>query len=207
MKLVACLLASSLLSACTIHVHVHDDAERESAAARHAGHLATQAQHGSQARATDDRTIGGVVHGADGAPVHARIAVVGKGGSMSTWTDKQGRFSFSELHWPEFALHASTEDGRIAVAPAHPGEHVELVLAPGGTLEIDLDGMEKTRCAVFSGDLRVEDFTLKSYSTVRVVVPAGDVRVELYSGDTTYEERTVRVARGETAKARFEVGT
>ena len=199
MKDLACLAASTLLSACVIHVHVHEDAERAPEAARHARHA------GAAARPV---VVAGVVRDAAGSPVRARIAAVGEGGSWSSWTDDGGRFAVPEVWWPDFALHASTEDARVAIAPARAGQRdVVLVLAPGGKIEVRLEGVEKARCAVFVGELRVEDFTIEAGERSRVVVPSGEVRVRLYEGGKVYAERSFTVAQGATTSAPFDVGS
>jgi len=69
------------------------------------------------------------------------------------------------------------------------------VLRPGATFVIDLAGRAQARCAVFVAGLRIEDFTLHAGDPAEVVVPAGELRVRIYEGDTVLQERhfTARV--------------
>ena len=62
---------------------------------------------------------------------------------------------------------------------------------------IRLDGMDKTRCALFHDGVRVEDFTLKAGTPARVVLPAGDIRVEIYDGKTIHGRRDLHLEVGD----------
>ena len=57
--------------------------------------------------------------------------------------------------------------------------------------------MDKTRCALFHDGVRVEDFTLKAGKPARVVLPAGDIRVQLYDGKTIQAERNIHLEIGD----------
>ena len=201
MKSLAFLLACSLLSACAIHVHVHEAPEPavvDASQTSGAGHGALPATHHASA------VVSGVVRDTEGSGVQARIAAVGvEGGSYSTSTGADGRFDLTQVPFADLVLHASTEGGQIAVARSHPGARgVELVLRPGATLVVELAGPEKARLAVFAGDLRIEDFTLKPGEDSTVVVPAGDVRLRVYQGDRVLEEREVNASAGSRVKIR-----
>ena len=197
MKSLAFLLACSLLPSCAIHVHVHEASEPVAAASQ--GHAHTSSHN--EARIT------GIVRDTEGAAVEARVALVGAqgGGSNTMTTQPDGRFALPEIRSPELALHASTEDGRAAVVRSHPGARdVELVVRPGATLVIELAGREKARLAVFADGLRIEDFTLKQGDPATLVVPPGEVRLQLYDRDTVFVEREVSAAAGSRVKLRME---
>lgn len=83
---------------------------------------------------------------------------------------------------------------------------VELVLQPGGTLALELDGTGEARCAIFVGDARAQDFTLRSGATTTVLLPVGEVRVRLYDGDRTLAETRAHVVDGETRSVRLTPG-
>lgn len=189
-----------LASACTVHIHVHES-PRDVAAARAP---ASSAQR--SAPAVPSHEIRGVVVDGAGRPVHARVAAVGDSGSVSGSTDDLGRFALPQIHWPVGAVHASTEDGQVAVSALEdPSRELALQLRPGSKLSIDLRSNDSVRCAIFDGELRIEDFTLRAGETADVVVPAGSVRVQLYDGDRTYEERTVEIAVGDRRALTFEL--
>lgn len=187
MKIVTVMSLAPLFAACSVH-----DRFREPP------HAAKPAV------ATSSPRVAGVVRGDDGEPARAAVAAVGPGGSASIGTDADGRFELHTLWWPEFVLHASTTDGRFATVHARDGARgVELVLQRGGTLAIALDGTDRARCAIFAGDVLVQDFTLCAGKTMPVVLPAGDVRVRLYDGDRTLAEARARVVLGESHTVRL----
>jgi len=149
--------------------------------------------------------IRGVVVDADGAPTRARVAVVTATGSVSTSTGRDGRF---ELEAPGgvAVLHASTTDGRVAVAEdVAGGDDRRLVVAAGAALDVTMTGRDRCRCAVFQGEVRVEDFTIRGAEESRVVVPAGATRVRLYAGDEVLAERTLELAVGDVSAVAVEV--
>jgi hypothetical protein len=127
------------------------------------------------------------------------------GGSSSTWTRTDGRFALPKVHFDKFTLHASTEDGRVAIASSKPGvSEFKLVLQPGATFVIALDGIEKARCAVFTDGLRIEDFTLKNGTPATVIVPPGEHRVRIYEGDNVLQERHFTAKVGATEAIRMQ---
>lgn len=205
MRSLALAAICGLVPSCVFHVHVHE-APREAQLAAGAPQAGSHAEPGPSEQVPN--TVSGVVLDADGKPAEARVALVSSGGSFSTWTDPEGRFdleAFAERS--ELAVHASTTDGRVAVqrVPAR-GEPLRLVLQPGATLTVDLAATEDARCAIFRGDVRLEDFTLRAGESSRVVVPPGPIRVRLYQGDRIRVERETVVAQGETPSMRFELG-
>src|SRR5690349_4501368 len=191
MKLIASLLLAQLAASCTLHVHIHE----------------APAPAVAQPASRWERTVRGVVRDSSGAGVRAYIAAVRAegGGSNSTGTASDGRFALPEPGTPDFVLHASTEDGRVATARSQPNDgEFELVLAPGATFVIELEGREKARCAVFAGGLRIEDFTLKAGTPARVVVPEGEQRVRIYEDSTVLQERHFSVPAGHTEEIRMQ---
>jgi len=201
MRNLIALPALALLGACVFHVHVH---ETRSAAPQVPGPRPAEITPIVPAPAG---SVSGIVHGPDHKPVRARVAAVGDSGSVSTGTDEHGFFELADLHWDEIVLHASTDDGRLAVKPVRTGTAVHvLVVRPASRLTVRFDGDADIRCALFQGSLRVEDFTLRPGQASRVVVPPGDVRVIVYRGDDTVAEQRVRVKAGETREVVFAGG-
>ncbi len=210
----AALLAS--LSSCAFHVHVHEAPRQTVVAAAEPVHDTPAPAHVSAHESRPhSSTISGFVVDTAGEPVRARIAIVSSsGGSTSSTTNDAGRFDLESPQRGPFAIHASTEDGRIAISPARGGdEGVRLVLAPGGTVTIDFTSEQKMRCAVFHGDLRIEDFTLRAKADRRsVVVPTGDIHVQVYGGGKSpsggpgyTNDHRVTIAQGETKTLRIPV--
>jgi hypothetical protein len=194
MKCSAILLLIPSLSACAVHIHVHE-APKPAAV--------VQVEHPA---AQDSSLVTGVVYDSEGAGVTARIAAVGSvgGGSSTTWTRTDGRFALPKVHFDQFTLHASTEDGRVAIAGSKPGvSEFQLVLQPGATFVIALDGIDKARCAVFADGLRIEDFTLKNGTPATVIVPPGEHRVRIYEGDNVLQERHFTAKVGATEEIRM----
>jgi hypothetical protein len=195
----AALIISPLFVSCTLHIHVHEVSKPIGAAST--GHAA------AHATPPEPRMVRGVVRDSEGTGVEARVAVVGTagGGSNTTTTEADGRFALPAVHSPDFALHASTEDGRVAIASSHPGEGaVELVLRRGAVFVIQLEGREKARCAVFADGVRIEDFTLRAGAREKVVVPPGELRVRIYEADTVLQERHFTATAGRTEEIRMQ---
>ena len=196
MKQLFALALLGSLTSCTLHLHVHEAPKMP------------EGQEPAAASATPTTVCGsvaGIVVDEDGRPVRGRVAAVGAGGSYSTSVAEDGRFALQHMSWPDFVLHASTEDGRLAVrAHVVPGsDELALVVRPAAAVTIDFEGTESVRCAVFHEGDRIEDFTLHPKTPSRVVVPAGAVVVQLYSGDEVRAERTVEQAVGAQAKVSF----
>lgn len=192
----AATLCTPLFGACVVHYHFHE-------ASRVAPTEARAAENEPTAAATTAR-VQGIVRDASGSPARAVVAVVGTGGSITQSTGNDGRFDLTNLHWTEFVLRASTDDGRAAIARSRSGARdVELVLQAGGTLAIDLQGTQKARCAIVLDGMLVEDFTLRAAEPAHVVLPPGEVRVRLYDGDRTLEERHFHVVVGETTQVQL----
>lgn len=193
----ACIL-SLLFASCTVHLHIHEAPSPVSAA------QALPAS--SETNAFAMRSVRGVVRDGKGVAVVARVALVGAlgGGSRTTTSGSDGQFAMSHGFSSKFALTASTEDGGVAVSDS-PTENreVELVLKPGATIMIQLEGLEKARCAVFAGGLRIEDFTLRAGPPARVVVPGGEIRVRIYEGDHVFEDRQFAAQVGRTEEIRM----
>src|SRR5262249_27375168 len=143
--------------------------------------------------------VSGTVVDDTGQPIRARVAAVGTSGSVASGTDKQGRFELQGLQWPEFTLHASTEDDLLAIATAVPSgaKGVKLVLRPAAAARVRCGGDQTTRCGLFSNGARIEDFTIHPGKPSRVVVPAGDVHVRLYDGEVIHAEKDLHLAIGE----------
>ena len=188
MKPLATLLVL-LTPACVVHLHVHES--------REAGPKPEAAQETS-----DGCAVRGIVVDGQGRPIRARVAAVGAAGSVSTDTDAEGRFELSGIASDPFVLHASTNDDQVAVAPdvQDGASGVQLVVAPAAAVTLRLDGDSTSRCAVFQRDVRVEDFTLRPGVPYRVVLPAGDLRIQLYEGKEIRGQRDVRLGVGEHAE-------
>lgn len=202
MKHAALVLAVLVAPACVVHIHVHEAPRQTAAVAEHAPHSGHPTPHDGSEH------VRGVVVDAQGRRVKARVAVVGKSGSYSSWSNDSGEFEVPSGSWPEAVIHANTEDGQVAVQRVKRGESdLRLQLRPGSTLSIDLAAPQAVRCAVFAGELRIEDFTLRPGETAQVVVPSGAVRVQPYEGDRIHEERTLELATGDARSLRFDLAT
>jgi hypothetical protein len=152
-------------------------------------------------------TVRGTVRDSDGRPVRATVAAVANG-SKSVTTDQDGGFALADVPFDEFVLHASTEDGRVAIRTGiRCGMAVDLVVAPGASMTLRLAGRDTIRCALFQGEVRFEDFTLRSGHDARVVVPPGEIRLELYDHASTALERTVRMETGGHEEIAFSLGS
>ena len=180
------------LAACAVHIHIHeapksDPPKSEQSAA---APLREEAKSGE---------VSGVVVDAQGRPVHARVAAVGPSGSRSCSTDGQGRFELEGLQWPEFVLHVSTDDDRLAVQSGVrlDTKNVHLLPEPAAVATMHVDGVGQSRCAVFHDGVRVEDFTIRGGKPSRVVLPAGEIRVQLYEGEKILHESTFHLEVGE----------
>ena len=198
MKPIAVLWAPALLVSCALHVHLH---ESPTAAELRSPEM----QRAATVPAGD---VTGVVRDATGAPVRARVAAVVRGGSLSSGTDADGSFHLSGLdRWRTFVLQASTEDGRFAFRPGThtAGEPVVLVVRPAATLRLELEGRAKARCAVFSADTRIEDFTLRRGHPAVVVVPPGELSVRLYDGEIVHAEGSALLACGGHEELAFQL--
>ncbi len=204
------------LSSCVVHVHVHE-APRETVIAAaepvHESHTTTHAAAHESRRSSP--VVRGTVVDTSGEPVRARVAIVGPNGSMSMTSDDAGRFSIESPMSDDLVVHASTEDGRVAVQSVHGAGDVRLVVMPGGTITIDFTGEQNMRCAVFQGDVRLEDFTLRAkLDRTQVIVPAGDIRLQVYGGGTSphggpgyTQDQHVTIAVGESKDVKFSIST
>lgn len=125
---------------------------------------------------------------------------------MSSGTDENGRFELRSDRFAVTTVHASTEDGDVAVlAVTSTDGDLRLELRPGSRLSLDLAAPESVRCAILDGELRIEDFTLRPGETANVVVPPGVLRVRLYDGDRIHDERRVELSAGDRRALRFEL--
>jgi hypothetical protein len=193
MKSIAIMLLACPLSACVVHLHIHEAPKPAEAPA---------------ASASQEGLVSGVVLDAQHRPVGAHVSAVDAGGSSSVATDQMGRFAIPTYASTSIVVHASTADGRVAVQSARTGARdLELVLGPGTTLVIDLAGGEHARCAVFQGALRIEDFTLRAGKPASVVVPPGALRVQIYEGDQVLGEQSLSAAEGLTKAVSFKLGS
>ncbi|MBK7645036.1 MAG: hypothetical protein IPJ19_18650 [Planctomycetes bacterium] len=188
MKILATAICALSLSACTFHIHVHE-----------APRLALPAEPAQARMAQPGDSLTGVVVDAQGHPMRARIAAVGESGSFSTSTDDEGRFDLASPGFAVSVLHASTPQGTCAVQSIPASGHAaKLVLQPGSTLVLQFEGASNVRCAIFSGALRVEDFTLRPGKSATAIVPAGGLSVRVYEGQHVLEERKLELAAGAT---------
>lgn len=204
MRTIALAVLAFTSTSCVIHVHVHEDGAEPAPAATASAHAE---RHHEEAHTG---TVSGVVVDEHGAPIgSARIALVGAdGGSVSMSAGGDGRFDIAPFGNGPVVVHASTEDGRVAVRSARGGESdLRLVLRRGGTLRIDLASDDDVRCAVFQDHLRIEDFTLRGHESATVVVPAGEVRVRLYDGDEVHVERHFDVEPGHATEIQLQLDT
>lgn len=194
-----CLILVPLFASCTIHLHVHEAPEPKT--------VETEGHGASNASYKEWGPVWGVVRDSEGKGVEARVALVSTvgTGSNTTTTRADGRFSLPTTGTPDFTLHASTQDGRVAIASSHPGNgDVELVVRPGAVFVIELQGRESARCSIFAEGRRIEDFLLRSGVSEKFVVPPGEQRVRIYDGDTVFQEQHFRAKAGSTEAIRMQ---
>jgi hypothetical protein len=188
--------ALALLSSCVIHVHVHEDASD-------APPVAVQ----PAAATIASTSIRGRIVDANGEPVYARVAIVRQSGSVSSWSGQDGQFDLQSFGGEQYVVHASTPEGLVAIRPVQAGSSdVRLVLQPGAKVKVEYAGADNVRCALFQGEDRFEDFTLRGgQDWSQVVVPVGAIRVRIYSGDTVHVEREMTVTRDEERSVKFDL--
>jgi hypothetical protein len=198
MKRILLPIALLPLAACVVHFHIHEAPRPEREVAPAAEAKAAPAAPSTK-DSSGDRVVSGTVVDDTGQPIRARVAAVGAGGSLANGTDASGRFELKGVYWPEFTLHASTDDDLLAIATAVPAgaKGVKLVVRPAAAVSVRLTDEKSSRCAFYQGGARIEDFTLRPGKPSRVVVPEGDVHVRLYDGDVIRAERDVHVSIGE----------
>lgn len=178
-----------LTAGCVIALDLNDEDRR---AIRHR-------HHGEEALVT------GRVVEASGTPARARVAAVYASASYSRTSDSQGSFRLGPLPEGRFNLTATTEDGRIALLEGLELEGdeslagLELALEQGATLELSFEGgaADSYRCALFHGGTRVDDFTLRRGESATVVVPAGRVPAQLYTGKQVWAVGEVQLGAGQ----------
>ena len=141
--------------------------------------------------------ISGRVLDEDGRPApDAHVSVVSESGSISSSVSKNeetlGEFEFDRLmrREGEFAVKASTPDGRIAVVGGlrigDPLNDLVLTLEKAGTIALSLEGeRDRCRCALISDAVWFEDFTLRKGQPGRRPFP----RDRSSSSSTTVRER------------------
>lgn len=141
----------------------------------------------------------GTVRDSNGQPVQARVAVVREGGSISVGTSENGEFRLRDGPWPNVVVYATTADDQCAIRSGVPQDvtNIELVVQPAAAIVLRSDQPRDVRCALFQGDVRFEDFTLRAGKPARVVVPEGAIRVQLYESGDTLAVRELRIVRGE----------
>lgn len=128
----------------------------------------------------DPPYVRGIVVDEDGSPVKARVAVVRENGSNSTTTT--GNFALPAPKLGSATLTATTEDGQIAwktITAGDEGPFALIAKQPGAFLELELRGGEDARVAVFQGDVRLHDLTLRPHKAQTLVVPVGRVEFGL----------------------------
>lgn len=134
-----------------------------------------------EARVTD--TIEADVLPLTGGEIDCRVAVVNENGSSAT--TGSGTFRLSPPSRYPAVLMATTPDGRIGWTSLTPGTRGQVAFdldRPGAFVDLTLRRAEDTRVAIFKGADRLHDVTLRPGQTRRLVVPTGDVTVQL-----TYE--------------------
>ena len=154
---------------------------------------------------TATKSISGTVVDEHGQPARARVAVVRGSGSFSMGTSDDGRFVFEELDSGTYVVTATTSDAQIAVlGDVHAeGSGVSLpALSAGSTLWVELRGRPSARLAIFQGELRIHDFTLREDKRIPVVVPPGELSVLLYGRDLE-DERRITLGAGEAEELAF----
>jgi hypothetical protein len=132
---------------------------------------------------------------------------------QSTSQRNQGSFLFFSLEPGGYSVQAEAPDGRVAVrnVTLADGERVEyflLTLQEGTRIGVRHDLARGVRCAIWAGDALAADSTVSPGEETFETVPAGPLRVELYSGDEIFAVRELvgRAGRVESVEFDLEAG-
>lgn len=160
-------------------------------------------------------SIGGRVVDRDGHAVDAHVHLLQRNSSLGQGTSQreQGAFLFFELDPGVYSVQAEAPDGSVAVqrvvlAEGGRIEGVVLTLKPGTRIGVKHDLAHGVRCAIWAGDALAADSTVGPDGLSLETVPAGPLRVELYSGDriVAVKELVGRAGRVESAEFDLEPG-
>ena len=105
-------------------------------------------------------------------------------------------------------MTATTADAGFTTLPGvRPGtEGLRLPpLSPGARLHVTMTGHPRLRLAIFQGDVRVHDFTVRDGKREGVVVPAGEVSVLLYDAQAFERRRELTLTAGQAHELTFEL--
>ncbi len=173
----------------------------------------------AEAGATDVRlvlharhSIGGLVLDAEGRALDAHVHLLRRGDSLGQGTSSRepGAFLFVALEPGSYSLQAEAPDGRVAVRGVElaPGGRVtgaELRVQEGTRIGVRHDLEHDARCAIWAGDVLAADSTVRRGEEGFETVPAGPLRIELYSGDEILAVRELVGRAGRVESVDFDL--
>ena len=155
-------------------------------------------------------SIGGRVVDREGHAVDARVHLLQRNSSLGQGTSSRqpGAFLFIALEPGTYSVQAEVPDGRVAVRSVElrDGQRVDdvvLTLDDGVRIGVRHDLTENVRCAIWAGDALAADSTVHVGEENFETVPAGPLRVELYSGAGTLAVRSLQGEPGRVARVEF----
>jgi len=152
-------------------------------------------------------SIGGRVVDREGRGLDAHVHLLRRNGSLGQGTSQRepGAFRFVGLEPGTYSVQAEGADGRVAVREVVLAEggrvaDVHLVLEEGTRVGVRHALERAVRCGIFADGVLAADATLRPGQENFETVPAGRLRVELYSGDELLAVRELigRAGRVET---------
>lgn len=156
-------------------------------------------------------SIGGRVVDREGRGLDAHVHLLRRNGSLGQSTSQRepGAFRFVGLEPGTYSVQAEGPDGRVAVREVVLEEggrvaDVRLVLEEGTRVGVRHALERAVRCGIFADGVLAADATLRPGQENFETVPAGRLRVELYSGDELLAVRELVGRAGRVETVSFE---
>lgn len=157
-------------------------------------------------------SIGGRVVDGEGRAVDAHVHLLRLNSSLGQGTSQreQGAFLFIALEADIYSAQAEAPDGRVAVRRVGLAEGasvagVVLTLGEGTRIGVRHDLDRYVRCAIWAGDALAADSTVPRGEESFETVPAGPLRIELYSGDEIVAVRELIGRAGRVESVEFDL--
>lgn len=157
-------------------------------------------------------SIGGRVVDHEGRALDAQVHLLQRNGSLGQGTShrEQGAFVFVALEPGTYSVQAEAPDGRVAVQSVElaTGTRVEglvLTVEAGTRIGVRHDIERNVRCSIWAGDALAADSTVRQGQESFETVPAGPLRIELYSGDEVLAVRELHGRAGRVESVEFDL--
>ncbi|NOT31445.1 MAG: carboxypeptidase regulatory-like domain-containing protein [Planctomycetes bacterium] len=157
-------------------------------------------------------SIGGRVVDREGRAVDAHVHLLRQNSSLGQETSQreQGAFLFIALEPDTYSVQAEAPDGRVAVrsivlAEGTRVEGIVLTLEEGTRIGVRHDLERYARCAIWAGDALAADSSVHYGRESFETVPAGPLRIELYSGDEIFAVRELIGRAGRVESVEFDL--